>query len=250
MLTVVTWKWGRLFGPEYVNTMRSMMLRHLHVPHQLVCVTEDPVGIDSDVTCVPPPYRLSTGHPPHHAGLTFPGTPRCIRRLKQYDGAWAREYLGPRFLSIDLDVVVTGDVTPLFDRLAPLVLWRVGYAQVYSGGIVLMDAGALDGMWQAFSLNPERYARAAQAAVYRERADAPWGDASDQPVLNHYVRTHPVPVDELRDEDGITTYFSGYRPADPPMAELRPGTRIVMFGSANKAVLDEGRHAWVREHWG
>lgn len=236
MLTVVAWKWGSLFGPEWVNVLRSMFERHLHLPHRFACVTDDARGLDPRVDAVPLPGLLSD-------------SPRCIRRLRQYDGMWATENLGRRFLSIDLDVVITDDVTPLFARPDPVVCWKVGYARVYTGALVLMDAGALHGLWEAFAADPEGYAREAQRAIYgRERAGAPWGGASDQPVLNHYIRTHTL-VAELRDEDGITTYFSGYRPKDPPMAELRPGVRLVSFGSANKKVIESGRHPWIRECW-
>jgi hypothetical protein len=214
-----------------------MFARRLQVPHRFVCVTDDARELDTRVTPVRLPDLLRD-------------SPRCIRRLRQYDGDWAEESLGARFLSVDLDMVLTDDVTPLFDRPEPIVCWKVGYARVYTGALVLMDSGALHGLWRLFSADPEGYAREAQRAIYgRERAGVPWGGASDQPVLNHYIRSHKATVAELRDEDGITTYFSGYRPKDPPMAELRPGVRLVSFGSANKKVIESGRHQWIRECW-
>jgi hypothetical protein len=243
MLSVVTWKWNRpdgssLFGPEYVNRMRSMMERHLHVEHRVVCVTDDAAGLDLRVDVVPLPHEFS-------------GSPRCIRRLRQYDEQWSRYWFGPRFLSIDLDMVVTGDVTHLFDRTEPLVCWRLGWRhEIYGGALVLMDAGALRGLWERFSADPWGYALAAQASVYHKPTPgAPWSGASDQPVLNYYIRTSGVRVADLKDEDGLTTYRNGFRPKDPPMSELRPGVRLVSFGHGSIDVMEGGKHEWVRENW-
>lgn len=242
MLTVVCWKWGALFGPEYVNRLRSMFERHLHVPHELVCVTDDSAGLDPRVGVVQMPHELS-------------GTPRCIRRLRQYDWSWAEKVIGRRFLSVDLDVVVVDDVTPLFARPEPLVLWKVGYAGVYSGSLILMDSGALDGLWRRFMVDPVGYAVEARDALYGvsvhvHGAYRGWGYSSDQPVLNHYVRTRDVPHGEWRDSDGIVTYFGrGYERHGPPLTALPAGARIVVLGSADKVVMDEGKFQWVLEHW-
>ena len=41
MATVLCMKWGRRYGPDYVNTLASMLRRHLTVRHRLVCLTDD-----------------------------------------------------------------------------------------------------------------------------------------------------------------------------------------------------------------
>lgn len=234
MLTVVCWRWKRpdgsnLFGPEYVNRLQSMLARHLHRPHQLVCVTDDRTGIDPSIRC----ERITE----------FQGTPRCRRRMAQYNRTFAAS-LGTRILSIDLDVVIVDDITPLIDRQEPLVMWRVGYAGVMSGSFVLYDYAALHGAYAAYAADPDGY-----PAATGERF------ASDQAMVNHYLRGQGRDVPHWTDADGLVTYYGkGYERFEhlgvgPNQPELPPGARIVVLGSADKAVMDAGAHWWIRDNW-
>lgn len=47
MVNVLCIKWGKKYGCEYVNTLRSMVGRHLHRPFRFVCLTDDATGIDT-----------------------------------------------------------------------------------------------------------------------------------------------------------------------------------------------------------
>ena len=228
-LTVVCWRWGPLFGPEYVFRLRSMLRRHLHLPHRLVCITDNP-GALGDIETLP---------------ITrFADTPRCRRRMWQYSCEAGRA-LGPRILSIDLDVVIVDDITPLVDRAEPIALWKVGYAGVYSGAFVLFDAGALHGAFAAYAAEPEAYPQRAQ----------PKGIGSDQAMINLWLRESGTPVAEWTERNGLTTWFGdGYARSErfgmgPGRPGLPPGARIVVLGSADKGVLEECRCDWVREHW-
>lgn len=236
MLTVLCWKWKRadgpdLFGPEYVNRLRSMLARHVHVAHRIVCVTDDAWGIDPAIQCEP--IR------------EFVATPRCRRRMKQYDGDFASR-LGERILSIDLDVVILDDITAIVQRSEPVVCWRVGYAGVYSGSFVLYDARVLDRLYRTFASDPEGFPRTVQ----------PRGVPSDQAMLNFWLARHyRGPLGVWTEADGFVTWFGkgyerqerfGMGPGNPvPPA----GARIVVLGSADKAVLDEQRFDFVCEHW-
>jgi hypothetical protein len=233
VITVACWRWGPLFSAAYVNRLRAALERHLHLPHELLCVTDDPVGIDSRVRLVPLP-------------TTFANTPRCRRRMQIFSADFARE-LGDRLLCIDLDVVIVDDITPLVDRPEPLVCWKVGYAGVFSGSFLLMDAGELDGLWRQFAADPEQYPRRAAPG---ERVP------SDQAMLNAYIRVHRKGVvPHWTERDGLVTYFgAGYERLErygigPARPQLPRGARVVVLGSADKAVMDEGRYEWVREHW-
>ena len=232
MITVITWKWARAngpaFGPDYVNRMRSMLERHLHLPHELVCITDDAQGIDRRVRIVQPPKE-------------FADTPRCRRRMWHY-ARERRQDLGERLLCIDLDTVAVDDITPIVDRPEPIVLWRVGYARVYSGSFQLFNAGALDGAWQAFRRDPVGY-----PAQCGEK------NASDQAMLNHYLRGRRVAT--WTERDGIVTWFgAGYEHLEhhgmgPRRHQPPKGARLIVLGSADKAVLDDARYPFVREHW-
>ncbi len=234
MITVSCWLWGNLFGPEYVNRLRAGLERHLHVNHHLVCITDNWQGMDERID-----DRVMLFHMP----TTYAHTPRCRRRMEQFrNGFWGNMR---RILSIDLDVVLVDDITPLVDRPEPIVGWKVGHAGVYSGSFLLYDAGALHGAYEPFAADPEGYPRSIQ----------PRGVASDQAMINHYLKTTGTPVAELTEADGLVSYYGdGYERLEhlgvgPNHRELPAGARIVVLGSADKAVMDEGRYDWVREHW-
>lgn len=150
MLTVVTWKWPAPtgyrshYGPETVLTLRDMVQRHYPHPHRFVCVTDDPVP---DVECVPAWNdfaRVASPHGPKH--------PSCYRRLRLFHPDIAST-LGERLVSLDLDVVLTADVTPLWDRPEPIVLWGDTNplpGSHYNGSMVLLSAGARPHVWTRF----------------------------------------------------------------------------------------------------
>ena len=114
-LTFVCWRWQppqgyrSTFGPETVYALREMLRRHYHKPHRFVCVTDEPEAL-SGIEAIPIWSDLSTM--PSPLGHSYPS---CYRRLKVF-APDAGELFGERLVSIDLDMVITGDVTPLFDR--------------------------------------------------------------------------------------------------------------------------------------
>jgi hypothetical protein len=226
-LVVCCWKWGDLFSAKYVNNMQSMLDRHLHRPFELICVTDDPRGITSAVRT----ERITQ----------WQDTPRCRRRIAQYDRAFAAR-LGSRILSIDLDVVIVGDITPLIDRREPIVLWKVGYAGVYSGSFVLYDFGACHSLYEQFAADP-----------YGFPASCGPGVQSDQAMLNKWLEGRDVP--HWTERDGFVTWFGGerYRKLQhhgmgPDRPDPPEGARVIVLGSDDKAVLDDRRYEFT-EAW-
>lgn len=232
MLSVVCWKWGPLFGPEYVNRLRVGLERHLRLDHRLFCVTDDSRGIDPRVTIVPLPERHRD-------------SPRCRRRMRIFDRVFCQMFFGPRILSLDLDVVLVDDITPIIDRSEPIVGWKVQHAGVYSGSFLLMDAGVLDPLWRQFDQDPEGLPKRAQ----------PRGVGSDQAMFNWYLERRGMQIATWRERDGFVTYFGeGYEKFEhlgvgPRLTILPKGARIVVLGSGDKAVMDRGAYPWVRQHW-
>lgn len=232
MITVVAWWWKKadgsdLFGPEYLANMRNMLARHLHREHEFVVVTDSPARVPAGIRT----ERITE----------LQDTPRCRRRMKQYDRAFAAK-LGTRILSIDLDVVIVDDITPLVDRREPLVCWKVGYAGVYSGSFVLYDFGALHDLWETYRREPDAFPARAQ----------PRGVGSDQAMLNLWLQGRPPPA-QWTERDGFVTFFGkGYEKLEhhgvgPNHQELPEGARIVVLGSADKAALDEQHYEWCAE---
>jgi hypothetical protein len=237
VLTCVTWKWGEKFGPVYVHRLKAMLARHLHVPHRFVCVADDPTGLEG-IDLVPLP-------------ATYADTPRCRRRMWQFSREFGEQLQASRLLCLDLDLVFVRDISPLVQRPELVVCAWIEYAQVYSGSMILMTAGALDGLWQAFKADPDGYPVKAW----------PRGIGSDQAMLNYYIRkdTHaigrPTRVGRWTKADGIVTYFGeGYERYEhlgvgPRRPALPAGTRVVVLGSDDKHVLETNAFPWVAEHW-
>lgn len=206
-----------------------MLERHLHIAHELVCVTRDSAGIDPRVRIVKPPIDNS---------------PRCRRRMWQFGKERVAEF-GSRMLCLDLDVVIVDNITPLAIRAEPIVMWKVGYAGVFSGSFHLSDTGALDGAWQAYRASPEGF-----PASCKEQ------NASDQAMLNTWLKRTSTPVAQWTERDGIYTWFGGerYKPFQnlgmgPDQPNLPQGARVIVLGSSDKGVMDEGRYPFVVEHW-
>src|SRR4051812_11310353 len=47
--TIICMKWGTVYGPEYVNILDAMLKRHLTLPYQFICFTDDRTGIHSHI---------------------------------------------------------------------------------------------------------------------------------------------------------------------------------------------------------
>jgi hypothetical protein len=237
MLHIVTWKWGTLFGPEYVNRLHSMLRRHLHIPFIFRCFTDDPAGLDKAIITLP----MYTDHAEMRAG-----TRSCFRRLKIFDREMSM-VLGERILQLDLDTVITGDVTPLFDRSEDLVLMKqstvIGKSDriIYNPSMLLMNAGVLHDMWEKFHASPD--------AVHEAARGRSWGQ-SDMSIINDYLHTHrSMLIPAIWEESNLVqAYWRGQRAKD---FSLKPDARIVLFyGKWNPADPEtQAQSPWIAEHW-
>lgn len=234
MLTVVTFRWRPYAGyrSEFpaaaVNTLAKMVRRHYRGPNRFVCFTDDPRGIGSGVEVKALWDDLADVPNPSGARRN----PSCYRRLKLFDPAM-RELLGERILCLDLDMVITGDVTPLWDRPEDFVAWGdTRYDNHYNGSMFLLRAGALPQVWEDF--HPKRSPREARDAGYF---------GSDQGWLSYKLRDA---WPRWTAADGVYSYrnhiaATGQLPAD---------ARIVSFhGHVDPWDADARRLAWVRKHY-
>lgn len=96
-------KWGARYGPEFVNRLHSAIQRNTARPTRLVCFTDDGSGIDAGVQCEPIPEITLT---PYMANLPW-------RKLAMWKFPLAD--LSGDVLFLDLDLVITGSLDPLFD---------------------------------------------------------------------------------------------------------------------------------------
>lgn len=234
MLSVVCWKWTpaagyrSAFGPSTVNILKEMVRRHYSRPHRFICVTDDATGLDPDVEVIP----LWDDH----AGLANPfgpGNPSCYRRLKMFSPD-AADLFGERFVSLDLDTVVTGDLSPIWDRPEDFVAWGdTNHGTHYNGSMMLMTAGARACVWEDFDpVNSPRLAKAAGQF------------GSDQGWISYRLGSGEA---TWTTDDGVYSFRNHLsRPPRP----LPDNARLVMFhGRIDPWSGSAQRLSWVCKHY-
>lgn len=215
MLSVVTWRWKpregyrSTFGPETVNILRRMVARHYPDPHRFICCTDDASGFDPEVEVVP--IWQDHADLPHP---TSPSHPSCYRRLKAF-APEARAWFGKRFVSIDLDCVIMGDLRPLWNRGEPFVgLAGTQPPTTFNGSMFLLTAGARSKVWTDF--NP-RFSPGLARKAGHYGSDQAWisyalgeGEARWTPKDGVYsYRLHVAPVGGRLPADATIVFFNG-----------------------------------------
>lgn len=236
MLTFVTWKWTpprgyrSTFGPETVNTLKRMVDRHYHAPHRFLCVTDNSSGIDADVEIVQP-WNDFTQVPSPSGGRN----PSCYRRLRAF-APDIGEVFGPRFVSLDLDVVVTGDLRPLFDRPEDFVIYGdTNPKTFYNGSLFVLTAGTRSQVWTSF--DPVKSPQASRSAGHF---------GSDQGWLSHCLGPHEM---KWTKADGVYSYQNDF--VKTRRSELPDDARIVVFhGNVDPWSACAQQVKWVRTHYG
>lgn len=129
-----------------------MIRRHVSAPHTIACVTDIPEGIDSSVEIIAPPRDFEDWRIPSWG----PERPQCLRRLAMY-APDAGKIFGDRFVCMDLDCVVVGQLDPMIEARSGfrIAKGRGGVNRPYNGSMVYLEAGA----------RPQVYERLTQLAA-------------------------------------------------------------------------------------
>lgn len=195
MLDIVSWLWKPHegfrsgFSVENANILQRMIARHYPHPHRFSCITDQTEGFNPDVRVIP----LWDDHS-KRASMYGPDRPSCYRRLKAFSPEM-RDIIGPRFVSVDLDVVITGDLSPVFNRTEDFIIWGPdGRRTPYNGSMWMMNAGARAQVWEKFEANPERAVARARGAGFFG-TDQAWMCYSLGPLEKRW-----------RAEDGVYSY--------------------------------------------
>lgn len=239
MLHVVLWKWNQPnarehYTSEHVNMMAAMLRRALgRMPYRVVCVTDDSYGVDTEVYPLWPDCD-------NLANATRRDLPSCYRRLKLFDQDTQRQMgieKGERILSIDLDTLLTGDITGLVSRRDRFLGWALKgdhHPKVFNGSFQMFTAGDLEFIWKEFDpvVSPKEAARANFKG-------------SDQAWLSYRLVN-------MHDCDGLVSpEVVSYPNEIRRLALLDARTRIIFFHGRRKpwhqAALDES--PWIKRYW-
>jgi len=112
MVNIICMKWGKLYGPEYVNHLRAGVRRHLVRSHRFVCFTDDGNGIGPDVEVLPIP----------DLGLAADQKDLRWRKLGVFRERLAD--LSGTTLFLDLDLVIVDALDPFFEHPGTFLIIR------------------------------------------------------------------------------------------------------------------------------
>lgn len=235
MISVVVFKWKKpgyrsTFLGRHVNTMRSMVARHYPEPHRFICVTDDPEGIEAGIEIVP----LWSDHE-KIANPTWPQGPSCYRRLKLF-ARDAAETFGERIVQVDLDMVFTADLRPLWERPEPFVIWGTGNARIpLCASMLMLRAGSLPQIWDRF--DPAASPGIANRAGYR---------GSDQGWISYCLAGRAATWTKA---DGVYSYRDHVLREN--RGQLYPNARAVIFHGIpdpwDRAA--QLKSPWILEHY-
>jgi hypothetical protein len=127
-----------VYDDRHVNALKTMVERNLNMEHEFICVSDREVA---GVKCIP---LDTTSH--------VPGTRYAKLMMYNPQGALA----GKRILYLDLDAIITRDITPLASRDEDLVLWRnPNFGEPrrarYNTSIILHTVGTRPEFWNDFN---------------------------------------------------------------------------------------------------
>lgn len=233
MLTIVTFLWKKpgyrsKYTTAHVDIMRRMIRRHYPDPHRFVLVTDDPEGLtEPDIEVFQLWDDCSKMVNPSGSN-----NPSCYRRLRLFapePGAW----LGERFLCIDLDTVITGDLRPVFNRTEDFVIWQSpgGNRNPYCGSMFMLTAGARPDVWMKFDEQRSPVLTAAKGLFGSDQAWIAYVLGNDEATWGP--------------EDGVYSYRS-----EVAKHRLPKSAKVVFFhGKPDPWEPEPQRRIWVRENY-
>lgn len=145
-LTIVTFKWGDKYGPDYVHKLAAGVRRNLAQEHRFLCITDDTRGLQVECQSIRESDRYLTD------------VRGCFARLRLFDHEGQKAVgmqPGDRIVCMDLDLVITGPLDELFDRPEPFtILQGVNSANPcpFNGSLWMLKAGYRPDVWHEFSL--------------------------------------------------------------------------------------------------
>jgi hypothetical protein len=241
VITVLTWLWkqpgGRTtFTATHVNIWAAMIRRHCTLDIRLACVTDMPDGIDPSIRIIRPPGEWEDLQTSRWKGTR----PSCYRRIAMFRRGAGRIF-GRRFVCMDLDCVIGGNIDRILSRNEDFVICspsQQGPRYLYNGSMILMTAGARPQVYDRF--NPEEAEVASKRFV-----------GSDQAWIGHILGEGEAmfkPPDVVRwgrEREGRIMFFPGNVKPWDVIADPFVGKHYRL--SENRSALVLGRRSSVWE---
>lgn len=229
MLTIVGWLWkdencAAKYLPQHADIWARMIHAHLSMPHRFVLVTD---WLDYDYCSLIEPVKIWDDWREVRRADWREDAPQCYVRLKAFSEE-AREILGDRFVSIDLDCLVLDALDPLFDRSEDFVIYRRPNADngrpreaatVYQGSMWMMNTGARSDVWTSFH-GAESLKQVDKSLI-----------GTDQAWIRHVLGPNEATWGV---KDGVYSYGTHVQPYQEYRLEPPAGLRILFFQGVAK----------------
>lgn len=224
-LTVVTYLWGEKYSLDDVRKLEAGLRRGMKEAYRFAVVTDN-VNRAPDL----PMWAI----PEEDLHLTR--MQGCFARLRLFDPAWQQAHgiaVGERVVSVDLDVVITGDLYPLFYRPEQFMILTGANSSnpcPYNGSVSMVRAGYRPDVWADFSI---------EAADKVKHASFP----DDQSWFAH--KLPGVAGWQAGSASGIYAFM---KPGWPKGEALPPAARLVAFPGWRSP--EKFKHLeWVKQNW-
>ena len=209
-LIVGTWTWGSKYPRHYIERLAASVSRNLAQDHRFMVFR--PLEVDEYLTAIP----------------------GCFARLRMFDPMWQMVHgirPGDRLVCMDLDLIVTGQIDPLFDRPDDFcILQGINAANPCrcNGSLWMLRAGYRPDVWGDFSLETVK-----SVPYYDFPDDEGWFE-------------HKIPnAGAWGPRDGV---YAFKKPGWPRGEEKPPHARVVAFPGWRDPSMFEHLE-WVRNHW-
>jgi len=152
-LTILTWLWHQEvsrfhYTAAHVNTWAKAIRANTTLDIELACVTDIPKGIDSSIKIIPLPKEFDFKVAQWRIDR---GLPQCFRRISMFRPD-AADVFGERFASVDLDMVVFGNLDHIFNCKDDFRMLRGGSnKRPYNGSLLIMTAGSRPQVYNNFT---------------------------------------------------------------------------------------------------
>lgn len=190
-LTVACVWWGTLYGVEYVERLRNMVARHLTVPYDFVCITDNEVP--SGVIRYPSPIRY--------------------KGWWQKVGLFSGDLFGrsQRVLYLDLDLVISGSLNKLVSAPEPFCMIEnfgpnKGHAAHNSSVMLWTPSDESQRIYDCFHPDVTKHLHGDQCWIWRVMQDKIVDFPRSWVVSYKYERSR---MDNRRGEDTAIVVFHG-----------------------------------------
>jgi hypothetical protein len=148
MLTVLCVRFGNKYSREYVERLRNMVSRHLTIPYEFVCLTDDTVPIEGVKSIVQQSAKYNQG---------------WWHKVHMFDPALL---IQGRILYFDLDVIISSSINKLVEGYSTEFLGIRDFNRKFSptwntlnSSCLSWIAGTQNDIWDQFQSNRDRALR-------------------------------------------------------------------------------------------